>query len=762
MAQFSIGICCMHAKSQSAPMQAILTRFAQYQEFELVYFTEEMILNHSIETWPIVDCLITFFSSGLPLDKVIAFKHKYPRMFCVNDPSSQLCLRNRYKVYSILKSNNIPTVRYVLADRSKGIDPDLIEEDDYIILNGERIDKPFVEKPIDGEDHNINIYYPLRMGGGSTHLFRKIGNKSSERFPNESRVRRNGSFLYEEFIDTQNSQDIKMYAVGLNYVHAESRKSPVVDGVVLRDENGREIRIPVVLTDWEKEISRRVVLAFNQGVCGFDLLRGDGNRSFVCDVNGWSFVKGYTNYYDNCAKELYHIFVNAMKWKGAPSILFSRSNSIVPSKKIVSSLILIGSAEALPLQRLSITVTDKSMQETLQNAFHLTLDPLILNLQDPRHHLHLSNMINIAHKFSQTNFEQTFWVVLLELINHSISNTHISLWKQADHSIILLVSWGGTCSYYEHKQSKHLVHFLQKEHLLLLKPSKFVSINPSDPIVDSIAKTFVSEYSPNLQLTPFQHTSSIQPQSLPPHHKPLSENDLKHLQTISDYIKRLAMNPSISGILFGNETPLLFSQRWSILYSEFSAKDPTYQLSLLPRILSMVKYDILHNQLVLYRYHLYELYNTTHSLILHFSEVLRDLRNQPLSLDALKHISHSFTPSNFSPGTIEFNFCSLPLFVDIIGILFQNDVKLQTGLNQVISALGQFTFNSFAHLAFHVFQDANSHFTEIELCTGESRNIFGRLAKDNEQLDFQSYITLHNKMPLSSLVTLLQENPNSK
>ncbi|XP_038157226.1 inositol hexakisphosphate and diphosphoinositol-pentakisphosphate kinase 1 isoform X15 [Cyprinodon tularosa] len=300
--QIVVGICAMMRKSKSKPMTQILERLCKFDYIDVVIFPEEVVLEEPVEKWPLCDCLISFHSKGFPLDKAVEYvKLRNPML--INDLNMQYFIQDRREVYRILQEEGIDLPRYAVLNR----DPDnpaecsLVEGEDHVEVNGEVFPKPFVEKPVCAEDHNVYIYYPTSAGGGSQRLFRKIGSRSSVYSP-ESSVRKTGSYIYEEFMPTDGT-DVKVYTVGPDYAHAEARKSPALDGKVERDSEGKEIRYPVMLTAMEKLVARKVCLAFKQTVCGFDLLRANGH-SYVCDVNGFSFVKNSMKYYDDCAKVL--------------------------------------------------------------------------------------------------------------------------------------------------------------------------------------------------------------------------------------------------------------------------------------------------------------------------------------------------------------------------------------------------------------------------------------------------------------------------
>ncbi|XP_066980657.1 inositol hexakisphosphate and diphosphoinositol-pentakisphosphate kinase 2 isoform X29 [Macrobrachium rosenbergii] len=331
--QVVVGICAMEKKSGSKPMKEILTRLEEFEYIRTVIFPEEVILKEPVEKWPLCDCLISFHSKGFPLEKAQAYTD-LRKPYIINNLDMQYDLQDRRVVYKILEREGIELPRFAILDRDSK-DPskrELIEGEDHVEVNGVIFNKPFVEKPVSAEDHNIYIYYPTSAGGGSQRLFRKvctssshyklascseyqvedssvstllwylqIGSRSSVYSP-ESRVRKTGSFIYEDFMPTDGT-DVKVYTVGPDYAHAEARKSPALDGKVERDSEGKEVRYPVILSNAEKLIARKVCIAFKQTVCGFDLLRANG-KSYVCDVNGFSFVKNSCKYYDDCAKIL--------------------------------------------------------------------------------------------------------------------------------------------------------------------------------------------------------------------------------------------------------------------------------------------------------------------------------------------------------------------------------------------------------------------------------------------------------------------------
>ena len=83
------------------------------------------------------------------------------------------------------------------------------------------------------------------------------------------------------------------------------------------------MRYPVNLTSWEKEIARRISLEFKQGICGFDMLRS-GGTTYVCDVNGFSFVKSSDNYYKDCAYKIKRMIFDVLGLKYSKPSVFSQ------------------------------------------------------------------------------------------------------------------------------------------------------------------------------------------------------------------------------------------------------------------------------------------------------------------------------------------------------------------------------------------------------------------------------------------------------
>ena len=68
-----LGICAMEKKVQSKHMQNILKGLSQFEEFEIITFSEDIIFNKDINEWPIVDAMIIFFSDGFPYNKGLKY-----------------------------------------------------------------------------------------------------------------------------------------------------------------------------------------------------------------------------------------------------------------------------------------------------------------------------------------------------------------------------------------------------------------------------------------------------------------------------------------------------------------------------------------------------------------------------------------------------------------------------------------------------------------------------------------------------------------
>ncbi|KAG9072736.1 hypothetical protein KI688_000512 [Linnemannia hyalina] len=657
--KYIIGVCAMDDKARSKPMRNILDRLLKNGPFEAIIFGDKCILDEDVRAWPACDFFICFFSKGFPLEKAIEYV-KLRAPLCVNEVDLQALLWDRRLVLEILEQIGVPTPRRLTMDRDGGphIERSVIQklklrgvtvkrdrptpefkviDQDTIQIGDQVMTKPFVEKPVSGEDHNIHIYYHSSTGGGTRRLFRKVGNKSSEYDPNMNTCRMEGSYIYEEFMDVDNAEDVKVYTIGNHFVHAETRKSPVVDGLVRRNTDGKEIRYVTQLTPEEKKMASGICKVFGQRVCGFDLLRV-GGKSYVIDVNGWSFVKGNNYYYNNCASILQETFLRNAHQRKLSEVVLPKELSAENSWRLKAFVSVFRHADRTPKQKMKFSFSSAPFRELLNGGGE---EVIIRQARD------LKLVSAAAEQAMEEGLEDTNKLMLLRNILDKKSNlpgTKVqvkpSITKDAEGNsksvkLKIIVKWGGEFTHAAKYQSRDLGDNLRKDLMIMNKnvlddvkiytsserrvrataelfTQRFLGIRevPRDLLL--IRKEMLDDSNAAKEKTDIvkkELWELLQPESKEiEKYWPKGQADpgelvqsmIESMKTLRDIMRKnfRRLDPAtIQKTWCCYESPALFFERWEKIFGEFADGDRTeFDPSKVSELYDSLKYDALHNR----------------------------------------------------------------------------------------------------------------------------------------------------------------------
>ncbi|KAG0210358.1 hypothetical protein BGX28_009410 [Mortierella sp. GBA30] len=642
-------------------MRNILDRLLTNGPFEAIIFGDKCILDEDVKAWPACDFFISFFSKGFPLRKAIEYV-KLRTPFCVNEVDMQTVLWDRRLVLEILDQIGVQTPRRLVVDRDGGyihnldsrvlqklklrgvsvVDnrsaPDFkILDQDTIQVGDQIMTKPFVEKPVSGEDHNIHIYYHSSTGGGARRLFRKVANKSSEHVPDLNMPRRDGSYIYEEFMHMDNSEDIKVYTIGDQFVHAETRKSPVVDGHVRRNTDGKEIRYVAQLTPEEKKMAAGICKVFGQRVCGFDLLRV-GGKSFVIDVNGWSFVKGNNYYYNNCANILQDVFLRNARQRKLSEVIFPKELSAENSWRLKAFVSVFRHADRTPKQKMKFTFSSAPFRELLNGGGE---EVIIRHVRD------LKLVSAAAEQAMEEELEDKSKLQLLKNIldkKSSLPGTKVQVKPtitKDEHGnsksvkLQIIVKWGGEFTHAAKYQSRDLGDNLRKDLLIMNKnvlddvkiftsserrvrataelfTQRFLDIRevPKDMLL--IRKEMLDDSNAAKEKTDLvkkELYNLLQP-GAPEIGKywpkgqadpgVLVQNIIEAMRSLREIMRKNFKQLDIDAIQRSwccYESPALFFERWEKIFGEFADGDRSeFDPSKVSELYDSLKYDALHNR----------------------------------------------------------------------------------------------------------------------------------------------------------------------
>jgi hypothetical protein len=104
-------------------------------------------------------------------------------------------------------------------------------------------------------------------------------------------------------------------------------------------------------------VARKMTKVFRQMVCGFDLLRVSDDEFYVCDVNGWSFVKNNDAYIEKAAITLIQLFVAEVTKRGLHRVFRRQS-----SRRILLGVVgVFRHADRTPKQKVKLMIRHRSI-----------------------------------------------------------------------------------------------------------------------------------------------------------------------------------------------------------------------------------------------------------------------------------------------------------------------------------------------------------------------------------------------------------------
>lgn len=158
-----VGIAGMRRKLNSKPLQAMLRHLvALHPNMHIIILDDALMTSVPLNQWPKTDVLLTLYSANFPYHNVLRYIARHNPVL-INNLRMQPTLMDRRLIRRVLKRSAIPVPPAIYFNRSNGDSLSQSPTDNYntvTIFSPSRANttytmrKPFVEKPVNPEDHS--------------------------------------------------------------------------------------------------------------------------------------------------------------------------------------------------------------------------------------------------------------------------------------------------------------------------------------------------------------------------------------------------------------------------------------------------------------------------------------------------------------------------------------------------------------------------------------------------------------------------------